>query len=168
MLIREQNSILEAVQAAWGRTAAKEAADRKIKEKEIFDRFQMSDPRWRRLGDALIQMGATDPDAVIQTMLLDEIGGVATPWRLFSPRFSGSGLRSDIAAELAALPAVRPSYCNGEASYNTLRVALSTSRMKWPELQPLLYVFMSEIASSASYQEASEAMERFALAMAAA
>ena len=167
MLIREQNSILEAVQAAWGRTAAKEAADRKIKEKEIFDRFQMSDPRWRRLGDALIQMGATDPDAVIQAMLLDDI--VATrKWPVFSPRFSGSGLRSDIAAELAALPAVRPSYCNGEASYNTLRVALSTSRMKWPELQPLLYVFMSEIASSASYQEASEAMERFALAMAAA
>lgn len=162
MLKREQDAILGAVSTQWNVLSDRVNRNHEADKKAIKDRFK-SAPAVIELAASLKAAGCSNPDESAWNIIL---GNLTPGFGASRISWTSDSVINKINDSLLALPKPTTVQFYVDESYGLLNIALSTCNLKWPALQPHVYVLMAELSGAKTYDDLRRTVIAFTTAIA--
>lgn len=155
MLVREKNSIIEAITRSWNTIASQSTTAYQKEVEKIRHKYQ-KDPRLDSASDGLRTIGITNAEEIVKFLLSGSGLGYGT-----RAVFGSSGVMADMQAEIEAIPKPKNEDWYRDPSYSELDMALTLSRGKWDSVQTQVYVLIADMNSATTLDECRMAIRTF-------
>jgi hypothetical protein len=151
MLVRERDSILNAVGTRWNAIRNAEAEALEKKREAVRDSFR-GDVRIVELGKALDRVGVMAADELAHRIATGSAPGYT---------FTTTSVRADLKKAIEAAGSVTMQPWGASSAYSELSIATSASTLKWAALQAHVYLLISEMGSAKTGEEIEKAVRTF-------
>jgi hypothetical protein len=151
MLVRERDSILNAVGTRWNVIRNTEAEALEKKREAVRDSFR-TDVRVLALGKALSDVGVMAADEIAHRISTGNAPGYT---------FTPASVRMDLKKAIDAAGSVAMQPWGASSAYSELSIATSASTLKWAALQAHVYLLISEMGSAKTGEEIEKAVRTF-------
>jgi hypothetical protein len=151
MLVRERDSILNAVGTRWNTIRNTEMEELEKKRASVRDSFR-TDVRVLALGKALDAVGVMAADEVAHRLATGNAPGFT---------FTTTSVRTDLKKAVEAAGSVEMQPWGASSAYSELSIATSASTLKWAALQAHVYLLISEMGSAKTGEEIEKAVRTF-------
>ena len=160
MLIREKQSIIDAISRSWNTVSLAIREENTELANKAVSPF-ITDPRVSALADCLTEMGVVNAVAIAKLFVTNDFSGYYGT----RPTYGSYGLYAERAAAPKATTSTPTTEFSTDMSYSELEIALNLCNKKWDKLQVSVYGLIADLGTAKTYEACRMAVRTFTLAL---